>query len=98
MQLQAFAFFVAIVITYLFLNFLVKKTEKKSPFRSNIFALQGKCAIVLKEITPYNTGTVKIDGQIWEVQSIHNTKIASGSLVEILSIKGIKLIVQDKQS
>lgn len=62
--------------------------------RTNVFALQGKYAVVLRDITPDKRGEVKINGEIWMAHA--NEVIAKGETVEIVAIRGAHVVVKFK--
>ena len=93
--IQTTVFLVVSVATLIFTRPIVKKYLLKKPSRTNADMLIGKVGIVTKEIVKDNVGEVKIDGKYWSAKS--NKKIKEGSKVEILSIEGVKLIVEKKE-
>lgn len=93
--IQTTVFLVVSVATLIFTRPIVKKYLLKKPSRTNADMLIGKVGIVTKEILKDNVGEVKIDGKYWSAKS--NKKIKEGSKVEILSIEGVKLIVEKKE-
>ena len=93
--IQTTVFLVVSVATLIFTRPIVKKYLLKKPSRTNADMLIGKVGIVTKEIVKDNVGEVKIDGKYWSAKS--NKKIKEGSKVEILSMEGVKLIVEKKE-
>ena len=93
--IQTTVFLVVSVATLIFTRPIVKNYLLKKPSRTNADMLIGKVGIVTKEIVKDNVGEVKIDGKYWSAKS--NKKIKEGSKVEILSIEGVKLIVEKKE-
>ena len=93
--IQTTVFLVVSVATLIFTRPIVKKYLLKKPSRTNADMLIGKVGIVTKEIVKDNVGEVKIDGKYWSAKA--NKKIKEGSKVEILSIEGVKLIVEKKE-
>ena len=93
--IQTTVFLVVSVATLIFTRPIVKKYLLKKPSRTNADMLIGKVGIVTKEIVKDNVGEVKIDGKYWSAKS--NKRIKEGSKVEILSIEGVKLIVEKKE-
>ncbi len=73
---------------------LVKKYIGFKPEKTNLDAVVGKIGIVTKEIDANNYGRVKVNGKEWTAKA--NDLIIEGTKVEILSIEGVKLIVQKK--
>ena len=63
---------------------------------SNVDALVGKLAVVVKEIDPLEAkGQVRVQGEIWSATA--ENKFALGSEVVIQSVDGNKLVVSGKQ-
>ena len=93
--IQTTVFLVVSVATLIFTRPIVKKYLLKKPSRTNADMLIGQVGRVNKEIVKDNVGEVKIDGKYWSAKS--NKKIKEGSKVEILSIEGVKLIVEKKE-
>ena len=73
-----------------FVNKLKTGSEK-----TNVDALVGEEGVVLEEISPFNTGLVKVKGQNWTaVAADKDAVITVGTTVRIKSIEGVKLIVE----
>ena len=74
----------------IFVNKLKTGSEK-----TNVDALVGEEAVVLEDITPFNTGLVKVKGQNWTATAADkDASILKGSTVKIKAIEGVKLIVE----
>lgn len=74
----------------IFVNKLKTGSEK-----TNVDALVGEEAVVLEDITPHDTGLVKVKGQDWTaVASDKDATIAKGATVTVEAIEGVKLIVK----
>ena len=89
--------FVAISITTLLcLRPLIKKFMKRNIVNSNVDEMIHKKGRMIKGCDELNHGEVKINGVIWTAQSSEEkVSIKEGSLVEVLSIDGNKLIVKE---
>ncbi len=73
---------------------LAKKLLKKDRQPTNSDRLIGKTAIVTEDILPLeNKGRVKIDGKSWAARSTDGESVATGVLVTVQRIEGVKLIV-----
>lgn len=71
------------------------KIEKK--LTTNAFSIIGKTGIVIEEINPIlGTGQIKVGTEIWSATSENENIIAKDSEIEILDIKGVKALVQEK--
>ncbi len=79
-----------------FSRMLAKKITKESPQKSNVDALIGQTAIVIKEIDPDLGGQVKIGGETWLAEA--DEKIDENGKVEIISISGTKVHVKKIES
>ena len=74
----------------IFVNKLKTGSEK-----TNVDALVGEEAVVLEDITPFNTGLVKVKGQNWTaIAADKDASILKGSTAKIKAIEGVKLIVE----
>ena len=74
----------------IFVNKLKTGSEK-----TNVDALVGEEAVGLENITPFNTGLVKVKGQNWTaIAADKDASILKGSTVKIKAIEGVKLIVE----
>ena len=73
-----------------FVNKLKTGSEK-----TNVDALVGEEAVVLEDITPHDTGLVKVKGQNWTaIASDKDATILKGETVKVKAIEGVKLIVK----
>ena len=63
--------------------------------RTNADRVIGETALVTEEIdNTMATGQVQVDGQIWTARSAHGVVIPAGSRVKVLSIQGVKVMVE----
>lgn len=72
---------------------------KTGKTKTNIDALIGEEALVLTEIKPFAPGSIKLKGQEWTAMTRDESlRIASGEIVKVVAIEGVKAIVkpQDK--
>lgn len=90
--------FVAITILALVITRpLVKKYIKPKIEHTNADRVIGQTATVIEEINNLNaTGVVKADGKEWSARSANDSIIPCNTLVEVKSISGVKLIVEEK--
>ncbi|MCX7996959.1 MAG: NfeD family protein [Patescibacteria group bacterium] len=58
---------------------------------TNIDAVIGAKAQVIKSITPHTPGQVKVDGEIW--RAVASEDIAKGEMVKVHSVSGVTLTV-----
>ncbi len=73
-------------------SYLVKKLKIKGE-KTNLDRVIGMQGIVTEDITKLNPGEVKVDGKLWT--AISDKKIKKDSIVEVLSIDGVKLKVKE---
>ena len=85
--------FVSLVLLLFTRPFFIKKL-KVGQTKTNIDSLPGKIGFVVKEIPPYETGFIKIDGQLWTAKNASDSVIGSGSKVVVIRVEGVKLIVE----
>ena len=63
--------------------------------RTNADRVIGETALVTEDIdNTMATGQVQVDGQIWTTRSAHGVVIPAGSRVKVLSIQGVKVMVE----
>lgn len=86
-----FVSLVALIIT----RPLVKRLKKnKTKISTNADRLVGLVGDVISDITDSEAiGQVKVSGEIWSAKS-NNTPILKGEKIKVLSIEGVKLIVE----
>ena len=92
--LQAAAFFIIISVLLIFSGLIVKRPKKRKNSNARDDSLIGRNALVTEEINNYkNTGTIRINGLVWNAQSEDDDIIyESGLVVIILGIQGVNLI------
>ena len=73
-------------------NYAVNKLKPDT--KTNFDALIGQECVVFTEISPPETGEIKLQGKIWRSKSESNTKYEVGSVVKVLGIKGVTVIVE----
>lgn len=75
---------------------LCKKLLKKKQIKTNTDALIGEIALVTEEISNIREqGEVKLNGLRWSARAENPARIIEvGAQVEVLEIKGVKLIVK----
>lgn len=90
--IQSIVFVVVSVISLLITKPLVKKFKKFDITPTNSDRVIGKVGEVIKKIDTNKYGEVKVFDSIWTAKS--DNKIDVGEKVKILSIEGVKLIVE----
>ena len=85
---------VSIVLLVTTRKIFVKKL-KTGMTKTNVDALIGEEAKVLTAIKPFEPGSVKLKGQEWTAVAKDDTlTIASGEIVKVVAIEGVKAIVK----
>lgn len=90
-----------VLVSFLLLGFtrpLAMKYINKNRTKTNAESLVGKNAVVLEDIDNLKArGMVSVSGQEWTARSADDTLIAKDTVVEIIEIRGVKLIVKPKE-
>jgi membrane protein implicated in regulation of membrane protease activity len=89
-QMTVFFFSSAITI-WLFKKFL--KKMHGSSYRTNVYALVGKEALVTSAISSDAPGYVKVQGELWLARSL-NASLPPDSRVKIVEVRGAHVIVE----
>ena len=93
--IQTSVFVISSVILIFATKPLVKKFAKVETVLTNAKSIIGKKGIVTVDIDSIkSTGQVKIDGEIWSAIGEDETDIPKGAEIEVLEIKGVKVIVR----
>ncbi len=93
--LQVAWFVVVSVVTLIFTRPVVKKYVHSKRQPTNADRVIGTKATVREEIDNLAAkGSVMADGKEWTARSAGGETIASGSVVTVLAIEGVKLIVE----
>ena len=92
--IQTTVFLISSVILILATKPLVKKFANTETVKTNVSSIIGKKGLVTKDINSINsTGQVKIDGELWSAIGENDMEISKGTEVEVVEIKGVKVIV-----
>ncbi|WIF95979.1 NfeD family protein [Caminicella sporogenes] len=73
---------------------IAKEYLKIGATKTNVNSIIGKIGIVTKKILPYNTGQVKVSGQIWTAKSIDDKEIDENLEIKVVRVEEVKLIVK----
>ena len=93
--LQIVWFLVISFVTLYFTRPLVKKYVNSRSQPTNADMVIGKEALVTEDIDNVEaTGAVSVGGKVWTARSADGGRIKSGAVVSVLSIEGVKLIVE----
>ena len=92
---QGCTFLASTIFALIILRLWLVRSRKHLPHtRTNIYALQGKRAMVLKRISPEKPGIVKIDGEVWTARPADYRGIETGVEVEVVDVVGAHVIVK----
>ena len=92
--IQSIVFVCLSIVSLLITKPLVKKIKKVDFVPTNSDRVIGKIGEVTKSINPNKYGEVKVFDSIWTAKAKNNSSIEVGERVKILSIEGVKLIVE----
>lgn len=91
--MQCVFFLLGSLVAFLFLRrWLVH--EQKHGHRSNVYALQGKEAVIVTAIAQNDFGHVKVNGELWRAQATTQDPIPIATRVRVVAIRGTRLIVE----
>ena len=95
--LQLVVFLVLSIVLILSVRRIFARTLTHGFTPTNADALIGEVGVVETELDSLQSGgLVKVKGQTWSAESENGEKIEAGKQVEILSIRGVKLIVKER--
>jgi membrane protein implicated in regulation of membrane protease activity len=94
LSVQILIFLVISALLLIFTRPLAIKKFKIGRVKTNVDSLVGKQALVIKAISEFDKGEVKINGQIWSAHTADNSTIAEGTKCEVLRVEGVQLIVK----
>ena len=73
----------------------VKKITNFGRVKTNLDSTVGKTAVVTSDIdNRMSEGTVTVGGKVWTARSVDGKVIPKNSSVKVISIEGVKLIVE----
>lgn len=94
-SIQVVCFAVVSVVMLVFTRPIVAKHMIKAPEKTNVEGLIGQRAVVKEAIDNLRSaGVVTINGLEWSARSADDEEIETGAAVEIVEVKGVKLIVK----
>lgn len=95
---QIILFLIVSIVLLVFTRPIALKHFNKDRTKTNAEALVGEQAVVTEDISNLMaTGVVSLNGQTWTARSSDdNIEIKKGEVVTVLSIAGVKLIVERK--
>lgn len=93
--IQILIFLISSAVLIYFTRPLALKFFKIGATQTNSQSLIGEIGLVQEQIRPFETGLVKVSGQIWTAKANDNNTIDKNNKVRIISIEGVKLIVEE---
>lgn len=93
---QLFIFLGGTAIAFFIFRIWIYKRRSKffEKQETNIDALKGKQAVVVKAIGPNKPGYVSLYGVLWLACSANNISIAENTLVKIVDMQGAHILVE----
>ena len=95
--LQFLVFLVSSILLLIFTRPIAKNYLKIGAEKTNVDSLLNSEGVVTKKINKFETGLVKVKGQIWTAISEDGEEIEENNIVTIIKIEGVKLIVTVKK-
>lgn len=94
-EIQLIVFFGVSIILLLSLRKLaIKYLLKNDNQKVGTDRIIGTKTKLLSEITPDNSGTIKVNGVVWSATTNDGEPLAENTVVEIVEIRGNKIIVK----
>jgi membrane protein implicated in regulation of membrane protease activity len=90
---QAAVFLAVSGILLVFTRPIAVKKLKSGRVKTNVNSLIGKEALVVKKITEFEKGEVKLNGQIWSAHAEDGSTIEENIKCRVVRIEGVQAIV-----
>lgn len=92
---QGLLFLIASVVTLLMLRYWVSVTSNQyhEQTHTNVYALEGQRAQVIKRITRDAVGEVKIKGELWMARTEETQPLEVGEWVTVVKVSGASVLV-----
>jgi len=91
---QIMIFLAISAVLLIFTRPVAIKKLKIGRVKTNVDNLAGKHALVTRQISEFEKGEVKLNGQFWSARSENDTVIAEGTKCEVVRIEGVQAIVR----
>lgn len=93
--IQIAVFLIVFIASLLATRPFVKKITKFGKTKTNLDSTVGKTAVVTSDIdNRISEGAVSVGGKVWTARSADGSPIPKNSNVKVISIEGVKLIVE----
>lgn len=97
--IQVVVFLIVSIVLLYFTKPLAEKKLHIGREKTNMEAVIGRKALVIKEIKPLSPGQVRVWGQEWTaIADMEGKTIQEQTEVTVLRIEGVKLVVSDQQN
>jgi len=93
-EFQLLIFVAVSAVLFIFTRPLAVKKLKIGKEKTNVDSLIGKHVLVVKQITEFDRGEVKINGIIWSAKSENDSTLVEGTKCEVVRIEGVQAIVR----
>jgi membrane protein implicated in regulation of membrane protease activity len=94
LTVQIFLFLLSSIILAVFARPFTVKKLKLGKIKTNIDSIIGGTGVVLKTISEFSVGIVKVDGKEWSAKSVSEETIEEGKIIKVIEIRGVTLIVE----
>ncbi|MDR0302601.1 MAG: NfeD family protein [Treponema sp.] len=94
LSIQIIIFLVISAVLLFFTRPLAIKKFKTGKEKTNVDSLAGMHALVTRQITEFDKGEVKLNGQFWTARSEDGSTINEGTRCEVVRIEGVQAIVR----
>lgn len=93
-EIQVAVFIVLSIVLILSLRKVTRKfLLRNAKEKTNLDSLVGKVYKLIDPIDGDDTGTIKVNGVVWNVKSVNSISIEKGEKVKIVKVEGNKFIV-----
>jgi membrane protein implicated in regulation of membrane protease activity len=93
-DMQFVIFVLASFLSVTMLRLVLSNMSAHLENRTNVYALEGRDAVVMQDIQPHAKGYVRIDGEWWPAQEKNNIYVAKHTVVEVLRVVGCHVVVE----
>jgi membrane protein implicated in regulation of membrane protease activity len=91
---QFFIFLAISAVLLFFTRPIAIEKFKAGREKTNVDSLVGQHALVMKKITEFDKGEVKLNGQIWSAKTEGGAEINEGTKCEVIRIEGAHAVVK----
>lgn len=96
-SVQATLFFTGSLVSFFLLYVCVRKNAKlDGHYKSAVDAMPGKKGVIVEKVSSTHVGQVRVEGQLWAAQSMHDEVLEKSTPVMVVRVEGVRLIVTAK--